>query len=171
LAVLSASFIKPIFDTNNASIVIKDTRNNPAMVEHYASQVMLFDFFSQLEDAYFVYTMEPQFYDYNMNLGIFDLKQKDSALNYMPLGGWMAQSPLYNDFKARAGVSILPRDLIDNKNVYLAARQDQRLNDYTNYFYETYGIPVRYKACSFVYDFIILQVESTTMDQMGAVYQ
>ena len=111
--------------------------------------------------------MEPLFYGSTEYLSIFKTIPQGYYSNSYPLGGWVVRTKQYEDFKTRASVEELPRDLIDNENVYFVA--DKKINNYTLYFYQTYGIPVRYEVCAFVDDIFIMRIHSTTLDQMGAI--
>ena len=164
-----ASTVYPVYDSLSYRVELTKQRSAPDLVERLDMQRLLFDYFQNYTEAYFVYAMEPIFYDFNDDVSIFEVKPQGYYSNSFPLGGWSVRSGAYTEFKALAGVSDLPRDLIDNDSVYFLA--ESKLQEYTDYFYETYGIPVWYKACGFVYGIKIMQVQTApSVEQMGQIY-
>lgn len=161
--------VYPLYNTFSYSFQLEEQRRNPHVAGDYGSQLRLFDYFAQHKDKYYVYSMEPTFYSYCQNLSIFDAKPKDYYINSFTMGGWAARSKEYASFKEHAGVSSLPRDMIDNDNVYFVAVI--RLDLYTKYFYETYGIPVKYEQVDEVSGYNIYRIRTAASPaEMGTVY-
>lgn len=169
LILVLASTIYPFYDTFSYCLELTEQRQKPDVAELYTRQVLLYDYFYNLENDFFVYAMEPIFYNYNRSQSIFETRPLNYYINSYGLGGWTARSLPYEEFKKRADVQSLPRDLIDNDHVYFVAQD--RLDTYTKYFYETYGIPVKYQVCGFVDGFFIMKIKTAqSLDEMGTQY-
>ena len=161
--------IYPLCNTYSYCFQLEEQRRNPHVAGDYNSQLRLFDYFAQQKDSFYVYAMELSFYSYSQNLSIFDVKPKEYYINSFSMGGWAARSKQYESFKKLAGVSSLPHDLIDNDHIYFVSII--RMDMYTAYFYETYGIPVKYEQVNDVSGYKIYRIRTAASPaEMGTVY-
>ncbi len=160
--------VYPLYNTYNYCFQLEEQRRDPHVAGDYNNQLRLFDYFAQHKGNFYIYAMEPAFYSYSQNLSIFDTKPKEYYINSFSMGGWAARSKEYELFKQQAGVSSLPRDLIDNNRVFFSAMN--RLDLYTEYFYKTYGIPVKYELVDTVSGYPIYRVKTaSSLSETGAV--
>lgn len=132
----------PLYNAFSYAAALEEQRRDPHVAHPYQNQQQVFAYFAQHKDRYFAYSMEKNFYFYTENRSIFETAPKDYYANSFALGGWAARTGEYEQFKKSAGVRSLPRDLIDNPGVCFVT--SEKLGPYTQYFWETYGIPVKY---------------------------
>ena len=162
--------VYPLYDSFSYSLQLEEQRRDPHVADPYLNQQHAFDYFAQHKENCYVYAMDPYFYSYSNNQSIFETSPRDYYINSFSMGGWAVRSKQYEAFKQLAGISSLPHDLIDNDHIFFVTVT--RLDPYTRYFYETYGIPVKYEiADNLVGGYQVLLVKTAaSMAEMGTTY-
>ncbi len=127
------------------------------------------EYFSKNPEETYLYSTDSDLITVNESYSIFSAFPQGYLANSRVLGGWNTRSPSYNDFKEKNGLETLPLDMIDNDHVYYVAGETIGLM--TGYFYETYGIPVKYERVAQIGEnLFVYRIRSTTIDEIDTIY-
>ncbi|MGI6152629.1 MAG: hypothetical protein ACOYJB_02180 [Christensenellaceae bacterium] len=100
---------------------------------------------------------------------VFHMFPQGYFSNSLHLGGWNARSPFYTGTLEKYSVDMLPRDIIDNENVYIVIWKGEEM--LTEFFYQKYGVSVKYEIVqSFDDTVFVCKATVGTEEEKGLVY-